>query len=64
MSKKIKNRYVDEYDDDEYGNFRRPNRKSQRKQEKEVLRDFTNNSLKDNEIDYDEYMDYLEHGDN
>ena len=63
MSKKIKNRYSSEYDDDEYGDFRKPNRKSKRKQEKEVLRDFTN-TLQDNEIDYDEYMDYLENGDN
>jgi len=64
MSKKTKNRYSSEYDDDDHGDFRKSNRKSQRKQEKEVLRDFTNNSLKDNEIDYDAYMDYLEHGEN
>lgn len=63
MSKKPKNRY-DDYDDDECGDLRKTNRKSRRKQEKEVLRDFTNSSLQNNEIDYDEYMDYLEHGDN
>ena len=62
MSKKPKNRYADDYDDDEYGNYRKVSRKSKRKHEKEVLRDFTNGSLRDSDIDYDDYMDYFEHG--
>tara|TARA_Y100001938_G_C8017256_1_gene393275 strand:- start:109 stop:303 length:195 start_codon:yes stop_codon:yes gene_type:complete len=62
MSRKPKKKYFDDYDDDEYGNPRKPIRKSKRKHEKEMLRDITNSSLGNNEIDYDEYMDHFEHG--
>jgi hypothetical protein len=62
MSKKPKNKHRDDYDDDDYGGHQRTSRKSKRKHEKELLRDFTNSTLKDSEIDYDDYMDYFEHG--